>query len=181
LSLHLFRFYVWPWDSDSTGKALVLISGTQFDSLIQDISRFSAKKKLKFNINLKKELFEDIGLVIHFPSHPRLQPRYLGQSTSRDEYNRLTNYVPPKTYRIPGEMAVPNPDDRSIKAFKAMVEEAIELNKNKNKAAKAKRQELRKLSNLQLTKQLKRTQRYLGLRPKRENGVCSPSDHVDIY
>jgi len=50
------------------------------------------------------------------------------------------------------------------------MEEAMELNKAKNKATKAKKNEQRMLKQQNMGKQLKRTLRYLGLRPKRDDG-----------
>ena len=147
----------------SFSKPLILISFTQFEVLIKAINDFLPRLELDIETAKWREL-----LVLEFPEHPRLRPRYLGQSNSRDDYNKLTSYVPDMHYRLPGEPSGANvlkPDARSIEAFKAMVEDAIDLSKNKSKAFKAKRQADRILVIKDIQKQLKRTQRYLGLRP----------------
>jgi len=82
----------------------------------------------------------------------------------------MESNAPSASFRPAGEKEVPPPDQRSLEAFKAMIEEAMELNKAKNKATKAKKNEQRMLKQQNMGKQLKRTQRYLGLRPKRDDG-----------
>ena len=166
----LDRFYVYEWEN-TFSKPLILITYDQVQALIKDINNLLPY----LQIDIDSAKWRD-WLVLAFPEHPRLRPRYLGQSSARDDYDRLTGYVPSISYRLPGEpsdMAVGEPDDRSIEAFKALVEDAIELTKNKSKATKAKRQAERIFMNKDMQKQLKRTQRYLGLRPKCEQGKCT--------
>lgn len=78
--------------------------------------------------------------------------------------------VPPPSYKAPGEPVLPSADKPTIEAYKAMIEETIQLNKAKSKAAKAKRKEQRITHQQNWGRLLKRTQRYLGLRPDKGDG-----------
>lgn len=60
------------------------------------------------------------------------------------------------------------PDDRSREAFRAMVENALAANKAKNRASKETRRVARVEKQKDMGKQLKRAQRYLGVRPRKE-------------
>jgi hypothetical protein len=62
------------------------------------------------------------------------------------------------------------PDDRSTEAFRAMVENSIAANKAKNKAGKEARRVARVEKQKDMGEQLKRAQRYLGVRPRKEMG-----------
>lgn len=76
--------------------------------------------------------------------------------------------APSAIFRMTGENASQEPDSRSLEAFRKTIEECIELNKQKSKQSKAKRREERIAQQQFLGKQLKRAQRYVGLRPKCE-------------
>lgn len=80
----------------------------------------------------------------------------------------MTSNVPQEEYRL--ETEVPpsqGPTDRSFKAFKEKMEAALDASKNKSKASKAKKQGERIQLKQKWCRELKRTQRYLGLRPRR--------------
>ena len=79
-----------------------------------------------------------------------------------------------------GENASKEPDNRSLEAFRKIVEECIELNKQKSKQSKAKRREERIAQQQFMGKQFKRAQRYLGLRPKYEKGSSPLSSKVNV-
>jgi hypothetical protein len=160
------RFYVWhPVD---THRPLILIPEAQFAVLLHQIS---ASFKHLF-LNAKEARYRDIGLVIEaFPSHPDLRPRFLGTSRSREQYENMVQNTPLASFRPIAEPDNSKPaDPRDKKAFRQMIEDAVELNKARSKAVKTRREEERRVKLQNIGKQLKRAQRYLGLRYKREKG-----------
>ena len=64
-----------------------------------------------------------------------------------------------------GELESPPLDERTLEAFKQLMEESFEAQRAKNKASKAKKQQDRLLKQKSMADQFKRSQRYLGLRP----------------
>ncbi|KAL1613810.1 hypothetical protein SLS54_010271 [Diplodia seriata] len=154
-------YYLWP-PADVATKPLILITLTQFQLLVHEINQY--KRNLDFKLT---DYHRDCGLILDIP-HPAFTPRFLGYSYSRDEYNDMEQRrVPPATWRAPGEPPLPSADKPTLEAYKAMIEETIQLNKAKNKAAKARRKEQRVSLQQNWGRLLKRTQRYLGLRPDR--------------
>lgn len=114
---------------------------------------------------------EDTGLVVNFNLHPSLRPRMLGRSNTRDEFNALEN----KAVEFEDASEMYPPDQRSLKAFKANMEAALEATKNKNKAAKDRKREEKVVKQQDMGRQFKRAQRYLGLRPRSSSdGVQYP-------
>ncbi|EOD46667.1 putative qde-2-interacting protein [Neofusicoccum parvum UCRNP2] len=156
-------YYVWP-PADLASKPLILISLTQFQLLINEINQY--KRNIDFRL---ADHHRDCGLIIDI-DHPEFTPRFLGYSSSREDYNDMeSRRVPPIGHRAPGEPTTPAADKPTLEAFKAKIEEAIILNKAKNKAAKAKRKEQRVNSQQNWGRLLKRTQRYFGLRPAKDD------------
>ncbi|KAI9770088.1 MAG: hypothetical protein M1840_003538 [Geoglossum simile] len=108
---------------------------------------------------------DDCGFQVCFSEMDHtLRPRYLGKSACRDDFQRLENAVPPATFKPDGEILSPPPSERTLTAFKVITELAHEATKNKSKAAKARKQKERAEKQRGWGKQIKRTQRYLGLR-----------------
>ncbi|KAF2416198.1 hypothetical protein EJ08DRAFT_566986, partial [Tothia fuscella] len=157
-------YYV--WHPDGGDRPLVLIPESQFAHLLRDIS--ASFRHLFFNP--REAYYRDIGLVIKaFPSHPDFRPRFLGTSSSKQDYDDMVQNTPVANYRPTGEAVPSKPaDHRDKKLFRQMIEEAQDLNKAQSKAVKAKKQEERVVRQQNIGKQLKRAQRYLGLRYKRE-------------
>ncbi|KAF2091777.1 hypothetical protein K490DRAFT_33126 [Saccharata proteae CBS 121410] len=152
-------YYIWP-PQDLSDKPLILIRSDQFLELISEINK--VVKGLNFSIT--DNHYED-SLVLQIP-HPSLSPRYLGQSNSRDDYDNMERNVPGRGRRAKDEKTLEAPPLRTLQAFKDKIEAAIELNKNKASAAKARKKEARLVTQQEWRRQLKRSQRYLGLRPK---------------
>lgn len=162
----MHSFYV--WHPEDITRPLILVPEVQFAALLRQILA-------KFNhllLNAREVYYRDIGLVITaFPSHPDLRPRFLGTSNSREMYDKMVQNTPPATFRPPGEpSASVAADARDHQAFRRMIEDAVALSKTKSKALRTKRQEERMIKQQNIGKQLKRAQRYLGLRRKRDKG-----------
>jgi hypothetical protein len=86
----------------------------------------------------------------------------------------MTDQVPLGGVRAPGEPAPPPLDAETLEAFRQMIDDAWEVTKNKSKASKEKKRVDRMKKQKVFTDQLKRAQRYLGLRPSALEGM-SPS------
>jgi hypothetical protein len=161
--LTLLSFYVWPLDV--VDKPIVFVREEQFVQLLKEVGT----KFRSLHIDPKEPYFRYIKLVVDdFPNHPRLLPRYLGRSTSKDDYDALLFHAPQRSpFSFHGE---PNParapTAEQIADFNGICEIALDLNRAKPKGGKNKRQEQRVVIQSNLTKQLKRAQRYLGLRKK---------------
>lgn len=150
-------YYV--WDIEDQSRPLVLIREAQVQALLDQIN-----EHLKLGLRISEQQCED-ALVSRFPDHPRCRPRYLGRSNSRADYDNMVANVPDPDYRAAGDPVSRPLDDRSLEAFKQLMEESFEAQRAKSKAVKAKRQQERLLKQKSLTDQFKRAQRYLGLRP----------------
>ena len=110
-------------------------------------------------------------MITQFEQHPRLRPRYLGVSKSRKDYDNMASSAPDPTFTIDGEQKSAAPEDRSLEAFRRTFEECMEQHKQKSRRAKATRKAERIAHQQFIGKQLKRSQRYLGLRPKFSPGL----------
>ncbi len=110
----------------------------------------------------------DSGFLISFRDETTPRPRYLGRSRSRNAFDEMTSNAPQEGYRLETEDAsTMEPTDRSFKAFKGKMEAALDASKTKSKASKAKKHGERIQQKQKWCRELKRTQRYLGLRPRR--------------
>ncbi|KAF2640668.1 hypothetical protein P280DRAFT_469392 [Massarina eburnea CBS 473.64] len=155
-------YYV--WDIEET-KPLILVSEPQFQELVDEINA-GLNLSLQITNNQREE-----GLVGRFPDHPRFQPRYLGRSHSKDEYNSLVDNVPNIMVRPANEPALPALDDNQLQVFKQMIEDMWEVTRNKNKATKEKKRLERIQKQKVFADSFKRAQRYLGLRPAALVGI----------
>ncbi|PVH98438.1 hypothetical protein DM02DRAFT_531085 [Periconia macrospinosa] len=151
------------WDIEES-KPLILVSEGQFQVFLDEIN-----STLDLSLRITNQQRED-GLVTRLPDHPRLQPRYLGRSKSREDYNNLIDNVPDVMSRPTGEPLPPAVDDRSLAEFKQMIEDMWEQTKSKGKAAKEKKKLDRLAKQKVFADQFKRAQRYLGLRQAAQAG-----------
>lgn len=124
---------------------------------------------------LLEDINEQLDLQVGFPQVPGFRvcfsdkgsprARYLGQLTPEMELASMERMIPGLDFKENGENEVL--DDRSFAAFKKKIEASIEAGKNKSKAAKEKKRNERVVQKKGWCAQLKRTQRYLGVRPRR--------------
>lgn len=166
------RYYLWDIDES---KPLIVVSQNQVERLLTEInSRFNLK--LTITDSQREE-----GFVNRFPYHPRCRPRYLGRSQTKEEYERMTSDVPGVLARTLGELDPPSLDARLIEDFKVMIADAWQMTKNKSKASKEKKRVDRMQKLKLMTDELKRAQRYLGLRPTATEGTFWLSNVLDCY
>ncbi|KAJ4289697.1 hypothetical protein N0V90_011026 [Kalmusia sp. IMI 367209] len=161
------------WDIDES-RPLILVRESQFEDLLKEIN-----SGLKLELKITNQQREE-GLVSRFPDHPRCQPRYLGRSHSRDEYETMVDQVPNAGVRAPGEPSPPLLDGQTLEDFKQMIQESWEVQKAKSKASKEKKKVERLARQKVFADQFKRAQRYLGLRPNlTEQPAPGPLPAVD--
>ncbi|KAF2232955.1 hypothetical protein EV356DRAFT_487814 [Viridothelium virens] len=153
-------YYVHPPQSLAQ-KPLLLIPLHQVRGLLSAINNTFVNSKLEISSE-----FVDIGLVVQFPEHPNLRPRFLGTSTSKAHFDFLELNVPTDSMMSATGGSVPSPDDRSLQAFKQKIQTMLEVNKTRKNAAQAKKKERRVKRQQDMVRMLKRAQRYLGIRPK---------------
>ncbi|OAL44821.1 hypothetical protein IQ07DRAFT_649015 [Pyrenochaeta sp. DS3sAY3a] len=159
-------YYV--WDNDPT-KPLVLVRENQVHALLQEVNTH-----LDLSLRITDDQREQ-GLITRFPDHPRCRPRYLGRSNSRTEYDNLVEKTPGADFSAPDDPACSPLDTSASEHFELLMEDLWDVTKAKNKAAKAKKQQERLARQRSMAEQLKRAQRYLGLRPIEAGEVTSTS------
>ena len=158
--LPTFRFYVHPPSSVAT-KPLLFVPASEVRALLSTINT-------------------ELGIELQFPGHSRepgfnvsfsacLRPRFLGICTSKDEFDKMQKRIPGSDFRVTGEESSAQPEDsRSFEAFAAKMDAALQATKNKSKSSKEKKKVDRVYQKEKWCSQLKRTQRYFGIRPFRE-------------
>ncbi|KAH7117680.1 hypothetical protein B0J11DRAFT_536476 [Dendryphion nanum] len=161
-------YYVWDIDTAKT-KPLILVPEHQFESLLHEINSV-----FKFNLIITPQQREE-GLVGRFPDHPRCVPRYLGRSSTREDFYSMADSVPSTSFRADDEGDPPALEGRTLADFKKLMEEMWDAQQKKNKAGREKRQQLQVAKKQALVQAFKRAQRYLGLRPT-EPGALTTID-----
>ena len=120
-------------------------------------------KRLDLNLRLEGS-GRQRGLLIDFPDDGTPRPRYLGTSDSKRMYTAYEHSIPKAFDEMPST-------DRSFEAFKRKIEAGIEATKNRKKRSKQKRQQEKALTKSDWSRQLRRAQRYLGLRAQEQEAV----------
>lgn len=164
LVANYYSFYV--WSIEQAAKPLVLVRYEQFAQLLKEINaRFRKNKPLdpkEYFWRMTKHVIND------FPDHPRFLPRYLGYCDSKDGSEELIRKTPSRILKYNGEPEPKKaPTDEQRDDFMDIYETAIDLGKGKSKGSKKKERETRVLMQAEISKTLKRAQRYLGLRSKK--------------
>lgn len=145
---------------DTQSKPLLLIPSKEVEALFKEIY---AKLAVRAWF---PDMIRHPGFEIGFESGPR--PRYLGQLTVDFSLLELEDTIPNSSQEEPEVV-----DDQSFPAFRRKMEAAILAGKNRQKNAKDKKRRDRVITKKGWCAQLKRTQCYLGLRPR---GMVDKSD-----
>ncbi|KAI9839010.1 MAG: hypothetical protein M1837_002297 [Sclerophora amabilis] len=142
-------------------KPLLLVPSFQVQGFLNAINT-----ALKTNLVFPYQS-EQLGFLLKFTNDNTPLPRYLGLSKSRMEFQKLEKRVPQESFQLKDEPPqLLRPSDRSLAAFRKKMERAIDATKNKSKASKAKKREERLQKQQGWRRQIKRVQRYLGLRQR---------------
>lgn len=134
-----------------------MVPYTQFQALVKEIG-----EKFKIGVSVP-----DFPFTLTFRDDGTPQPKLLGTSHSRDEAADLQNSIPSASINH-GECPADASDTlkKRYEEFKIMCQDAMIAAKKKGAAIKKKKEEDRLLDVGDLHKQLRRCQRYLGLRPR---------------
>ncbi|KAK5173931.1 uncharacterized protein LTR77_002612 [Saxophila tyrrhenica] len=162
--------YIWS-EHYPTAKPVLFIPKYQLQGLLDDINHAFPNAHLK----ITDELRED-GLVISFDDIDlrHLRPVVLGHSTSRDQIDYWTDHLP-----LP-ESVSEDMGSRTHEAFRAKMELAQEIAKNKSKAAKKKRQEEVVIKRQGMAREMKRAQKYLGMCPGPQSSESLEADLANL-
>ena len=148
-------YYIWS-DYYQTARRITFVPEHQLLALIDEINEAFPDARVTINDELREE-----GLVINFDDIERvdLRPRFLGHSTSRAQFEYWTTNLP---FPVQIEGMMPD-NDRTLEAFRAKMELATEIAKNKKKAAGKKRQAENVVKRQDMVRVLLRAERYLGM------------------
>ncbi|KAL8796896.1 MAG: hypothetical protein Q9195_000979 [Heterodermia aff. obscurata] len=151
-------YYIHP-HLDASSKPLILVPALEVEALLYDINKdFSTSYKMP---SPNKEP----GFLLNFDKKGSPRPRYLGRVDADISVEDMESKIPAPGFKANGETEVL--EDRSFAAFKAKMEAAIQAGKNKTKSQRERKKKERIASKQTWCDQLKRTQCYLGLRPRR--------------
>ena len=163
------RYYIHPPNSLSN-KPIFLVPASEVQALLDEIN-LQIQTRLQFPDRIREP-----GFNLLFNKDGGRRPRFLGKSNSREVYTGMESRVPSYDFKILGETdAEDHQDDHSFFAFKGKMEAALAATKAKSKIARDKKKIQRVHTKDRWCSQLRRTQRYLGLRPlKTEAGKKDP-------
>lgn len=133
-------------------------------------------EKLDLELNFPHSQ-EEPGFLLKFHQDRSPRPRYLGRLTAENTLEMLEDRIPGPAFKEPGE--ADDLDPRSLEAFRLKIEAAIQAGKNKSKASKEKKKKARIIEKKGCCAQLKRTQCYLGMRP-RWKALTDPHNIPDL-
>ncbi|KAF7121900.1 hypothetical protein CNMCM5793_009454 [Aspergillus hiratsukae] len=134
-------------------RPLLLVPAAQARKFIQEINR-----ELESTLSIPEK--GEMGMLLDFNLDGVPQPTFIGQCTSREIKDELEATVPPRTnYEPPTDM------DEARLAYEQMIEHGINASKNKNrsKASKAKKQQIRLQAESELVQTRKKMHCYLGI------------------
>jgi len=141
---------------------LYLVPADQVREFFQEINQ-----KLKCDLSLDTKAAED-GLMLDFPRHPDLRPRYLGTIRSRNEYNDLQDHIPSPAWRPDDEISpIHEPSAEAINIYREVTDLALDAGNAQRRAIKEKKQADRVTKQQGWLNDLKVLEQYLGLRPAR--------------
>ena len=170
--MHLDRYYIHP-HIDAFSKPLILVPALEVEALLFDINQ-------DFNTSYQMPSpNKEPGFLLNFDKKGSPRPRYLGRVDADTSVEDMESKIPAPDFKANGETGVH--EDRSFAAFKAMIEAAIQAGKNKTKSQRERKKRERIFSKQAWCDQLKRTQCYLGLRPRRGSVAKKVSDIFTVF
>ena len=123
---------------------------------------FEINDTLKLHLGFPHPSIEP-GFLLRFLEEGSPCPRYLSRVVTKGELETMEKKIPGPGFHEDGEDAL---DPCSFPAFRVKMEAAIQTGKNRSKVSKEKRKKERIILKGSWCAQLKRAQRYLGIRPE---------------
>ncbi|KAI4204145.1 MAG: hypothetical protein LQ350_001336 [Teloschistes chrysophthalmus] len=140
--------------------------------------------------NLFDEIREQLGLIVRWPLKEKApgfllkfseadtpRPQYLGRLDLHHSLDEMEAKIPPQKKNRDATFRA---EDRSFAAFKRKMEDAIEATKHRNKNQRDKKKKQRIGTKQIWCAQMKRTQCYLGIRPRADPSMPDPVQDPDI-
>ena len=148
-------------------KPLLLVPVQQVENLFAHVNRVVDGACISLSA-----IRDELGLTLTFDNeHPRLRPRYLGWSASQSQFKDLERYVPGYKYHPTSESDPDTPPkDDDLTTFSRKLDAGFDLCRAR-KASKAARKEQRITKQQDWRRDLKQTERFLGLRPPVVEGI----------
>ena len=143
-----------------SAKVLILVPAAEVQELFTEIYQ-TLNVKVQFPL-----LQEESGFLLDFSEEGDRRPRYLGRLDAERTLEMLQAEIPKSSLVEVKDSEMFN--SRSFAAFKAKIEAAENAGKRKSKSAKEKKKQSRILEKRNIYQQLRRTQCYLGIRPRDE-------------
>ncbi|MCJ1432189.1 hypothetical protein MMC27_001545 [Xylographa pallens] len=160
-------YFIYPPPSVSI-KPLLLVPESDVRSLLEEIN-----KDLEIQLDFPARA-EERGFRLNFPDDSQPRPRFLGISSSQAAFKAMEKQVPTMDSLVKGTASLAlETDDKSYAAFKMKMDLAHMATQKKTKASKEKKKFQRVQQKEAWCRQLRRTQRYLGIRPRSETNVWS--------
>ncbi|ODH46379.1 hypothetical protein GX48_07535 [Paracoccidioides brasiliensis] len=160
-------YYIHPPLSISI-QPLILVPSHQVQDLIDEINE-------TFKCQLAIPSDREPGFLVSFENDSTPQPQYLGTSSSRDKKVEMESTIPaaPTGHGEPPTGSSVE-IDRSFVAFKTKIKAALDATRRRNIVANKKRQADRMQKLQDWCRTLKRTQCYLGMRPRHPRDLQAP-------
>lgn len=128
----------------------------------------AVNSKLKTNLTIPNGPAGD-AFYVGFWKDGNAHPRYLGRSSTKEDFDTLKAQVPPYYYKFDGESpAVEAPDQDSLAAFRKKFT-LMTANKKGKTASKVKRNDDRVQRHQSWGSSIKRVQNYIGIREIRDD------------
>ncbi|MCJ1401165.1 hypothetical protein MMC11_004377 [Xylographa trunciseda] len=160
-------YFIYPPPSVSI-KPLLLVPESEARSLLEEIN-----KDLEIQLDFPARA-DERGFLLNFPEDDQPRPRFLGVSSSQAAFKTMEKQVPTEDSLVKGTASLAlETDDRTYAAFKMKMDLAYMATQKKSKATKEKKKFQRVQQKEAWCRQLRRTQRYLGIRPRSESNVWS--------
>lgn len=147
-------------------RPIIFVPLAQFKQLLQEIDGAYPS----FAVRMPNNPEGTLVFPFEYSEHRLLRPHFLGKSSSKDDFDRLSSCAP-HFNRLANDETEPE----NISFFRRDMDAAVDAgkNKSKSKAAKEEKQEARNLHQHNMYRQVERTQASLGLSP-------SPSADPDL-
>lgn len=154
------RWYIWS-SYYRTERPIIFVPLAQFDQLLKEIDRAYPS----YAVRKPDSPVGTLVFPFEYSEHRLLRPHYLGKSSSKDEFDRLTTSAPQFGDLRPGEAEETKSECFSY--FRKDMDAAVDAGKNKGKTkiAKEAKQEARVIQQHNMYRQVERTQVSLGLTP----------------
>src|SRR5258708_1016711 len=95
-TLTALRYYVWSLDVKDT---IILVPEVQFKHFLGELNESFPHEMLDPAVS--ESQWRSSCLLVDFPEHPRLAPRFLGVSDSNGAFDRLCRRIPVQSSRGP--------------------------------------------------------------------------------